>query len=138
MGAMSRGKPQNTGGLSLQYQTYGRQRCFIAYTEQTAWADDLLSACQEVLCRPEFNLESDYAGKHVDPDVPLREKALEMIANARYGIYDLSYWRNKKGVWQTPRNVFIELGMAIALNRPALLLRNANNRELGLPECLKS
>ena len=135
---MNGDKPQDTGGLSSQYQTYERQKCFIAYTERTDWSDDLLSACQEVLCRPEFNLESDYAGKHFDPDVPLRQKALELIANARYGIYDLSYWQDKEGKWQIPSNVFIELGMAIALNRPILLLRHANNRELELPDCLKS
>ena len=39
-----------------------------------------------------------------------------------------------------PRNVFIELGIAIALNRPILLLRHTENREDStlLPECLKS
>jgi len=135
---MSGGEPQDTGGLIPQYQSYERQKCFIAYTEQAEWSEDLLSACQEVLSRPEFNLEPDYARKHFDPDVPLRQKALELIANARYGIYDLSCWRDEKGEWQMPRNVFIELGMAIALNRPTLLLRHASNRELELPECLKS
>jgi DNA-binding response OmpR family regulator len=138
MGAMSGEKPQVTGGLSPQYHTYERQKCFIAYTEQAEWSDDLLSACQEVLSRPEFNLEPDYARKHFYPDVPLCQKALELIANARYGIYDLSYWRDEEGEWHLPCNVFIELGMAIALNRPTLLLRHANNRELDLPACLKS
>ena len=135
---MSAEKPQGTGGLSPQYQTYERQKCFIAYTEQVTWSEDLLSACREVLSRSEFNLEPDYARKHFDPDIPLRQKALELIANARYGIYDLSYWRDEEGEWQMPHNVFIELGMAIALNRPTLLLRHANNREVELPECLKS
>lgn len=135
---MSGEKPQVTGGLSPQYQTYECQKCFIAYTEQTEWSDDLLSACQEVLSRPEFNLDPDYARKYFHPDVPLRQKALELIANARYGIYDLSYWRDEEGEWHLPCNVFIELGMAIALNRPTLLLRHANNRDLDLPECLKS
>jgi hypothetical protein len=138
MRAVSGEDSQDTGGLSPQYHTYERQKCFIAYTEQAQWSDDLLSACREVLSRPEFNLEPDYARKHFYPDVPLRQKALELIANARYGIYDLSYWRDEKGKWQMPRNVFIELGMAIAFNRPTLLLRHANNRELELPECLKS
>jgi len=135
---MSAEKPQDTGGLSPQYQTYECQKCFVAYTEQTQWSDDLLSACQEVLSRPEFSLEPDYARRHFYPDVPLRQKALELIANARYGIYDLSYWRDVKCEWQMPCNVFIELGMAIALNRPTLLLRHASNRELGSPACLKS
>jgi hypothetical protein len=129
---------QGTSKLIPQYQTYERQKCFIAYTEQALWSDDLLSACQEILSRPEFNLEPDYARKHFDPDIPLRQKVLELIANARYGIYDLSYWRDERGEWQMPRNVFIELGMAIALNRPTLLLRHASNREVELPECLKS
>ena len=135
---MSREESQDVGGLSPQYQVYERQKCFIAYTEQSQWSDDLLSACREVLSRPEFNLEADYARRHFYPDVPLRQKALELIANARYGIYDLSYWQEEKCEWQMPRNVFIELGMAIALNRPTLLLRHANNRELELTECLKS
>jgi len=136
--AMNSEESQGTSKLIPLYPTYERQKCFIAYTEQAPWSDDLLSACQEVLSRPEFNLEPDYARKHFDPDVPLRQKALELIANARYGIYDLSYWQDEKGEWQMPRNVFTELGMAIALNRPTLLLRHASNRELELPECLKS
>ena len=125
-------------GIHKHYQSYERQKCFIAFTERVDWAGDLLDACQEVLCRPEFNLEPDYAGRHLILDAPLRQKALELIANARYGIYDLSYWRDEKGSWQVPRNVFIEFGMAIALNRPTLLLRHASNQELDLPECLKS
>lgn len=38
-----------------------------------------------------------------------------------------------------PRNVFIELGIAIALNRPTLLLRHKSNKEAGLelPKCLQ-
>ena len=44
-----------------------------------------------------------------------------------------------KSPWQMPRNVFIELGIAIALNRPTLLLRHASNQEAGLklPNCLQ-
>ena len=75
--------------------------------------------------------------KHLRWDVPLREKALELIANSRYGIYDLSYRRDDKGEWHMPSNVFIELGMAIALNRPVFMLRHACNRELELAECLR-
>lgn len=135
---MSQDKSQDGGGLSPPYKNYQRQKCFIAYTEQAEWAEDLLSACEEVVSRPEFNLELDYARKHFDPDVTLRQKALELIANARYGIYDLSCWQDEKGKWQIPRNVFIELGMAIALNRSTLFLRHAKNREMELPECLKS
>lgn len=126
------------GGLQPHYKKYQRQKCFIAYSEQADWAEDLLSACQAVVSRLEFNLEADYARKHFNPNIPLREKALELIANARYGIYDLSYWPDDKGNWHLPRNVFIELGIAIALNRPALLLRHASNRELELPQCLQS
>lgn len=127
-----------TGGLRPQYQTYTRQKCFIAYSEQAHWAVDLLSACEEVLSQPEYNLEADYARKHFAADVPLRQKALELIANARYGIYDLSFWRqDERSPWQMPRNVMIELGIAIALNRPILLLRHASNRDLPLPKGLQ-
>jgi predicted RNA-binding protein with RPS1 domain len=42
----------------------------------------------------------------------------------------------RDGIWYLPQNVFIELGIAIALNRPILLLRHAKNRDLPLPDCL--
>jgi RNA recognition motif-containing protein len=127
-----------TGGLRPQYQTYTRQKCFVAYSEQAHWSVDLLSACEEVLSQPEYNLEIDYARKHFAADVPLLQKALELIANARCGIYDLSFWRqDEHSHWQMPRNVMIELGIAIALNRPILLLRHASNRQSLLPETLQ-
>jgi len=135
---MSEENSADVRGLTPQYQNYTHQKCFVAFTKQAPWSDDLLAACQVVLSMPEFNLEIDYAGKHFDPDIPLRQKALELIANARYGIYDLSCWRDETGVWQMPRNVFIELGMAIALNRPTLLLHHVSNQESELPDCLKS
>lgn len=138
MEAVSEEKPLETSGLTPRYRTYEHQKCFLAYTEQAPWSTDLLSACEETLSQPEFNLELDYASKHFDPSVTLRQKALELIANARYGIYDLSYWQDEDGKWQMPRNVFIELGMAIALNRPTLLVRHPGNGELEIPECLKS
>jgi RNA polymerase sigma factor (sigma-70 family) len=66
-------------------------------------------------------------------------KAIELIANSRCGIYDISYWWHKKeNQWKIPGNVLIELGIAIALNRPTLLLRNKENQTLELPECFKS
>jgi CheY-like chemotaxis protein len=136
---MSHGESTQVTGLRAQYQTYEQQKCFIAYTELAPWSADLLSACEEVLLRPEFNLEPDTARKHFDPEIPLRQKALELIANARFGIYDLSYWQKDRSTeWHMPRNVFIELGMAIGLNRPTMLLRRVENRGLELPECLKS
>lgn len=127
-------------GLSPQYQTYGHQKCFIGYSRGAKWRADIESVCQEVL-QGEFNLEPWYADEHPDPTRILRDKVVEMIANTRYGIYDLSYWRkDDKSDWVMPRNVFIELGMAIALNRPTLLLRHTENEEarLKLPSCLES
>lgn len=127
-----------TGGLRPKYQTYTQQKCFIAYSEQAHWSVDLLDVCEEILNRPEYNFEVDYARKHFAANASLRQKVLELIANARCGIYDISYWRlNERSSWQMPRNVMIELGIAVALNRPILLLRHANNRELPLPECLQ-
>jgi len=122
----------------MQYRSYERQKCFVAFSKATTWNEDLLIACEEVLSRPEFNLELDYASKSFAPDVSLQEKALKLIANARYGIYDLSCWEDERGEWQLPRNVYIELGMAIALNRPTLMLRNECNRHLKLPDCLET
>jgi hypothetical protein len=126
----------SNGGLNPVHQTYHRQKCFLGYSEQAEWTPDLLGACEEVLRRPEFDLEPDCAVWNFDAEVPLRQKVLELIANARYGIYDVSCWRDAAGVWHLPRNVLIELGMAIALNRPALLLRHLSSPEERLPACL--
>ena len=128
-----------TGGLSPEYKTYEHQKCFVAHSHGARWCDDVVNVCNQVL--PEFGLEPWYAADHFDPTKPLRDKMVELIANTRYGIYDLSYWRkNDKSEWHMPRNVLIELGVAIALNRPTLLLRHAENRISGLqlPTCLES
>ena len=129
-------QPPGDDGIERLYRGYERQKCFLGYSQGAPWAPDLLAACSKVLERPEFDLDLDYAGKHFQPGVTLRQKAQELIANARYGIYDLSWWLDESGNWQMPRNVLIELGVAIALNRPTLLLRHASNRDLALPEIL--
>lgn len=126
------------GGLAPQYQGYTRQKCFIAFSKNAPWARDLLNGCRLTLELPEFNLEADYASKHLKTDTPLHEKALELILNSRFGVYDLSWWQDKNGQWQMPRNVYIELGMAIAGNRPTLLVRHANDRGRKLPEILEA
>jgi hypothetical protein len=132
---MSRpGDSPKIGGLRPEYTTYERQKCFIGHSREAEWRDDILSACAEVL--PKFSLEPWYAADHFEPTKPLRDKVVEMIANARYGIYDLSSWQDSRGEWRLPRNVFIELGIAIALNRPALLVRHTSNKTLPLPACL--
>ena len=126
---------QNTCRLCPEYKTYERQKCFVGYSREAAWCDDILSACAEV--PPKFGLEPWYAADHFDPTKALRDKVVGLIANARYGIYDLSSWQDRSGEWYLPRNVFIELDMAIALNRPALLLRHTSNKALPLPACLQ-
>jgi len=113
------------------------QSCFVGFTDKAPWTDDLLAACEEIMSRPEFNLKLDYARKHFDPDVTLRQKAIELITNARCGIFDISSTKSVKGTWEPSRNVFIEFGMAITLNRPALLLRHLSNRDLMVPQCLE-
>ncbi len=131
--------PSLSGGLSLEYQHYERQRCFIGHSLDAPWREDLVTMCSEVL--PDFGLEPWYAADHFTPTKSLREKVVELIANTRYGIYDLSSWRkDDKSEWHLPRNVYIELGIAIALNRPMLLLRHSSNRvcNLVLPRCLES
>lgn len=114
------------------------QKCFIGHTYNASWRAVIVEVCDEVL--PTFGLRPWYADAHFDPTTSLREKVVEMIKNTPYGIYDLSFWRNKQGSWEMPRNVLIELGMAIAMNRPTLLLRHAENRIAGLvlPNCLQS
>jgi ActR/RegA family two-component response regulator len=126
---------QNTGGLRPEYKTYEYQKCFVGYSREAEWRDDILSACAEVL--PKFDLEPWYAADHFEPTKSLRNKVVELVANTRCGIYDLSSWQDKSGEWHLPRNVLIELGIAIALNRPTLLLRHTSNRVLPLPACLE-
>jgi transcriptional regulator with XRE-family HTH domain len=126
---------QNTGGLRPEYQIYERQKCFVGHSHEAEWRDDILGACAEVLSR--FGLEPWYAADHFDPTKPLRDKVVELIANARYGIYDLSSWQDRSGEWHLPHNVLIEVGMAIVLNRPALLLRHTSNKVVPLSACLQ-
>ena len=77
---------------------------------------------------PRFGLEAWYADDQFEPGRSLEDKVVEMIANARYGIFDLSaMYDNERKEWVMPCNVLIELGIAIALNRPVLLLRTAEN-----------
>ncbi|HEU5376910.1 MAG TPA: hypothetical protein VFV38_15850, partial [Ktedonobacteraceae bacterium] len=124
---------------SSHHYEYEHQQCFIGHSREAWWSADIAAVCHEVL--PRFNLKPWYAAEHFDPTKPRLRKVAEAIANARYGIYDLSYFqRERQGEWQMPSNVLIELGIAIALNRPTLLLRHANNHEAGLrlPECLES
>lgn len=125
-----------TGSLQSNQEAY--QHCFIGHSQEAPWRPTFAQVCEEVL--PQFGLQPWYADKHYQGSIPLREKVVNMIATTRYGIYDLSYWRkNDRSAWLMPRNVLIELGMAIALNRPMLLLRHGNNRECGLklPACLE-
>ena len=121
--------------LQVRYANYDRQKCFVAHSLGAEWTEDLKSACATIL--PKFNLEPWYAADHFDPTQPLRDKVVELIANSRYGIYDISSWQDQQGNWQLPRNVFIELGIAIALNRPTLLFRHSSNKNRPLPACLQ-
>lgn len=127
----------NPDGLHPEYKNYTRQKCFVAHSHDAQWREDLISACDNIL--PQFDLEPWYAAEQVDPTQILLDKVVELIANSRYGIYDLSYWWHKDDkTWKMPCNVFIELGIAIALNRPTLLLSKQQEQKLELPECLKS
>ncbi len=126
----------NTGGLQPEYKAYKHQKCFVGHSHEAEWRDDILSACVEVL--PKSGLEPWYAAEYFEPTKPLRDKVVTLIANTLYGIYDLSSWQDRNSEWHSPNNVYIELGMAIALNRPALLLRHTSNRNLLLPECLQN
>jgi RNA polymerase-interacting CarD/CdnL/TRCF family regulator len=125
---------QTLNPLRPAYRDYERQACFVAHSRDTDWREDLVHACEEVL--PKFGLQPWYADQHFDPTRPLRSKVVEAIANGRYGIYDISNWQDGEGRWHGPRNVYIELGMAVALNRPALILRHTSNQTIPLPACL--
>ncbi|MBE9138024.1 hypothetical protein IQ254_12630 [Nodosilinea sp. LEGE 07088] len=121
--------------IQAEYTNYSYQKCFVAYSLGAEWSEDLKSACATTL--PKFSLEPWYAAEHFDPTQPLRDKVVELIANSRYGIYDISSWQDNQGYWHLPRNVFIELGIAIAFNRPTLLLCHSSNQHLPLPACLQ-
>ena len=127
-----------TGKLDPLYQRYERQKCFIAYSPESPQSQDLVDTCKEIL--DEFKMDPWYESDHFDPTQPLREKVVEMIANTRCGIYDISLWRkDDKDEWHLPCNVFLELGIAIALNRPLLILRHTENvvAEFPLPPSLE-
>lgn len=122
----------NYGGLSPEFRSYSSQKCFVGHTRQAAWTPDIVAAFDAVL--REFGLEPWYADDHFTPTKTLRDKVVEMIANARFGAYDVSSWRKDiYTTWQLPRNVLIELGMAIALNRPTLLIHHVSSDAPPLP-----
>lgn len=123
------------GGPSAQADSAEQRICFVGHSNEAPWRADILSACSEVL--PKFGLEPWYTADHYELTKTLRDKVVEAIANARYGIYDLSSWQDAKGAWHLPRNVLIELGIAIVYNRPTLLLRHTSNSTLPLPTCLQ-
>lgn len=118
-------------GIRQSYLHFNRQKCFVGHSKDAEWLGDIQSACDMIL--PKFNLEPYYATDHFDPTTPLRDKVVDMIANSRFGIYDISYWRDPSSMWQMPRNVLIELGIAVAINRPTLLARHTSNDKLALP-----
>lgn len=125
--------------LGFPYQTGDQQKCFIAHSYEAEWHDTIEEVCNDLL--PEYGLQPWYAEHNYDPTTTLRNKVVTMIDAARYGIYDLSYWRsNEQSSWIMPCNVLIELGIAIALNRPTILLRHTESRiaNIELPESIKS
>lgn len=125
--------------LSTSYQTDELQYCFIGHSHHARWRDDLVSACEEIM--PKFGVVPWYADKYLDPTKSLLDTIVDMVAHAHLGIYDLSCWHEgKQGTWAIPRNVLIELGIAIALNRPILLIQHEESRRNGpkLPDCLES
>lgn len=121
--------------LHPKYESYSSQKCFIGHSLGTEWSKDVQSACEEVL--PQFNLEPWYAAENYTPTKTLRNKVVELIANCRYGVYDISSWQDREGNWHLPRNVYIEVGIAIALNRPMLLLVHNSNNSVSLPACFE-
>ncbi|MCA9996287.1 MAG: hypothetical protein KDE56_11100 [Anaerolineales bacterium] len=116
-------------------KTHSIKTCFLGHSQNAPWQGDLIDACDKTLSPNKLSLWC--AEDHFQPTQVLRAKVVDMIATAQFGIYDLSNWQDENGVWQMPRNVFIELGMAIALNRPTLLLRHTSNHNLPLPACLQ-
>src|SRR5579859_3955872 len=128
-----------SGGHKVSHQQNEPQKCFVAHSYQAEWHETIEAVCNELL--PEYGLQPWYAEYNYDPNTTLRDKIVSMIDSAPYGIYDLSYWRkDEHSPWAMPCNVLIELGIAIALNRPTLLLRHTGNGIAGiaLPKSLQS
>lgn len=119
------------------YQSHECAKCFMGLSNQTRLFDDVVSTSKKVL--PKFGLEPWYAHSYFDPTKSLQDVVVKIIDSSPYGIYDLSYWqKDTNSEWVMPRNVFIELGMAIALNQPMLLLQEAESINPGpkLSKCL--
>ena len=128
-----------SGEYEAPHQKDESKKSFVAHSYQAEWHDTIEAVCNELL--PEYGLQPWYAEYNYDPTTTLRDKIVSMIDNAPYGIYDLSYWRANEGSpWVMPCNVLIELGIAIALNRPTILLRHVGNRmaEISLPKSIQS
>ena len=119
--------------LHPKYETYSTQKCFIGHSLGAEWSEDVQSACEEVL--PKFNLKPGYAAENFTPTKTIRNKVVELIANCRYGVYDISSYQDREGNWHSPCNIYIEVGIAIALNRPMLLLLHSSNNSVNLPAC---
>jgi hypothetical protein len=125
---------QITDGMKLIMVS---EKCFLGYSEESPWVEDFVSACKEVLGESPYNLDIRSTGNSPVMDVTTREAFIELIRHAPYGIYDISYQKDKNGNWHIPGNVFIELGIAIAANQKFLCVRNQKHQNYPWPDILQ-
>ncbi len=106
-------------------------KCFISLSQQTRHYANIIGFCDRVL--PSFDLSPLYAPTFSDEGDSSLNEVINMINNASYGIYDLSYWRkDAESQGLAPGNEFIELGIAMGLNRPVLLLLDSDMMKAGV------
>jgi len=102
-----------SGGLCVEYPLKPRpERCFLA--RETADGSDDLSAALSSALR-EFGVSPIKATDVVAPG-PLLCKIASLIRETRFGIYELTATQD--------RNVYLQLGIAIGLRHPFLLLKH--------------
>ena len=112
----------------------GRHVCFIGHSFTDNWSVDVIEAYEAVFS--ELHLVSSSVANQFAPPKTLCEKVVELIDNAHFGgIYDLSPKEEEPNKGDIPWNVFIELGIAIGLNRRILLFkRTGRQSNFALPE----
>lgn len=114
-----------------------KEKCFVGYYKEGQLTDDILSACRKILCESPYNFDINNVNNPSVKETTEREVTLNLIKEAPYGVYDISYQRNKNSEWYIPGDILIEIGMAIATNQKFILIRDSRKRDFLLPEILQ-
>jgi hypothetical protein len=115
----------------------GKEKCYIGYPEHGLLSEQLLLACKEILCENPYNFEINNLDNSLIEERTEQKIVLDLIKDASYGIYDISYQKDESGNWGIPSNTFMKIGMAIAFNQKFLFVRNTKKKDFLLPEILQ-